>query len=119
MVACWLRCPSLESTGGWVGPNSGWLGGTGESWERGPYYLDGLLPLADEIFAISKATGADAHTSLRSLIFNISNNTFKLKYGTGVVAEWDPYVNKNFAHFFIWHVYIAHACADFVERQTM
>ena len=29
-----------------VGENCGWLGGDGDPWERAPYYLDGLIPLA-------------------------------------------------------------------------
>lgn len=29
-----------------MGPTNGWLGGDGDQWERGPYWIDGLLPLA-------------------------------------------------------------------------
>ena len=35
-----------EVFGDVVGPRNGWLGGDADQWERGPYWMDGLLPLA-------------------------------------------------------------------------
>lgn len=29
-----------------IGARNGWLGGDGDQWERGPYWIDGMLPLA-------------------------------------------------------------------------
>ena len=29
-----------------VGNNNAWLGGEGDAWERGPYWIDGALPMA-------------------------------------------------------------------------
>ncbi len=29
-----------------AGPRNAWLGGDGDTWERGPYWIDGLYPLA-------------------------------------------------------------------------
>src|SRR5690348_12097508 len=53
--AGWLRRQleiQANGLGGWVDQNwpdvadSAWVGGKAEGWERGPYWLDGFIPLA-------------------------------------------------------------------------
>lgn len=64
----WLRnqlCIQADGLSGHIdefwsdlGSDSAWLGGSSEGWERGPYYLDGLVPLAyllDDQALIAKA----------------------------------------------------------------
>lgn len=36
----------LDEIWPYVGPESAWLGGSGDDWERGPYYCDGLVSLS-------------------------------------------------------------------------
>ena len=60
-----LQRQAAGATGQWdlmypevVGDNNAWIGGDGDTWERGPYWIDGLLPLAyllDDKVLIAKA----------------------------------------------------------------
>jgi hypothetical protein len=67
-----------------VGPDSGWLGGKGESWERGPYYLDGLVPLAyllNDKRLIAKV--------VKWMEWTLSNQTADGTFGPpGLTDEW-------------------------------
>jgi hypothetical protein len=75
----------LDQTWPDVGPNSGWLGGTGESWERGPYYLDGLVPLA--YLLEDAALKAKAQ---RYLDWTLGSQAPSGMFGPGANNDWWP-----------------------------
>jgi hypothetical protein len=75
----------LDETWPDVGPNSGWLGGTGESWERGPYFLDGLIPLA---YLLDDATlKAKAH---KYIDWTLGHQTSEGMIGPASNNDWWP-----------------------------
>lgn len=75
----------LSETWADVGPNSGWLGGTGESWERGPYYMDGLLPLA---YALDDA--ALKARALQFIDWTLTHQASNGMLGPASNSDWWP-----------------------------
>ncbi|MDR1629015.1 MAG: glycoside hydrolase family 127 protein [Oscillospiraceae bacterium] len=65
--------------------NSAWLGGTGEAWERGPYYMDGLLPLA--LFTNNEKLLADAEKWISAIIAGQREDGF---FGPAWNTDWWP-----------------------------
>ncbi|HVU13212.1 MAG TPA: beta-L-arabinofuranosidase domain-containing protein [Phototrophicaceae bacterium] len=66
-----------------VGADCGWLGGKGDSWERAPYYLDGLVPLAyllDDPRLIAKAN--------RYLNWSLNSQQANGQFGTRSPDWW-------------------------------
>ncbi|MDD3712423.1 MAG: glycoside hydrolase family 127 protein [Candidatus Izemoplasmatales bacterium] len=64
---------------------SAWLGGEGEAWERGPYYIDGLIPLAyllkdDELIS-------EADRWIRSILDSGEDSGF---FGPAKNIDWWP-----------------------------
>ena len=75
----------LDETWDDVGANSGWLGGTGESWERGPYYVDGLIPLAEALESSSLRDKASRYIEW-TLAHQLPNGMF----GPASNNDWWP-----------------------------
>ena len=72
----------------WCAVTYGWLGGDGDGWERGPYWIDGLLPLAylleDEELIAKVKPWWNGHciTSVR-MVFRTDSFLRKSGAGTG------------------------------------
>ncbi len=75
----------LDETWADVGPNSGWLGGTGESWERGPYFLDGLVPLAYQLDDAALKAKAQ-----RYIDWTLTHQASDGMIGPGTNDDWWP-----------------------------
>ncbi len=76
---------------------SGWLGGNGESWERGPYYLDGLIALA--FLLDDKQLKARVEKWVRSIR---ASQTPDGNFGPKILLDWWPklVVTKAFVTYY-------------------
>lgn len=68
-----------------VNSDSGWLGGSGDDWERGPYYCDGLVPLAYILGDEALINKADKWVE-----WSINSQTEDGNFGPRTNMDWWP-----------------------------
>lgn len=68
-----------------LGPNSAWLGGDGEGWERGPYYVDGLVPLA-----VLLQDGELLSRAERWIDWTLKSQSVDGRFGPDKLDDWWP-----------------------------
>jgi len=73
-----------------MGARNGWLGGDGDQWERGPYWIDGLLPLA--YILDDKELIAKAQVWVESILSSQQENG---QFGPMVDYDPEPGIQRN------------------------
>ena len=76
-----------------MGDRNGWLGGDGDQWERGPYWVDGLLPLAYQLN--DKGLKAKAQRWVEWALQSQSEDGY---FGPAKDYDYEPGIQRNNSH---------------------
>lgn len=76
-----------------VGARNAWLGGDGDAWERGPYWIDGLLPLA--YILDDKDLKAKAQVWVEAILNSQKEDGY---FGPDIDRDPEPGLQRNNSH---------------------
>ena len=76
-----------------VGKRNAWLGGDGDAWERGPYWIDGLLPLA--YILDDETLKAKAQVWVEAILGSQKEDGY---FGPDIDRDPEPGLQRNNSH---------------------